>query len=124
MEAVAIKKKGESYSNAEVRHLLDGVAARIAEERVDLAGAERVLGAGQDRDHEAAHEVAGEQADGAGAAREQAAGQWIRTERQPVGGIDHPLSGGRRDLSTGGCATTPDRAQSESRDSSASRRSS
>jgi len=30
MQAVAIKKSGESYSNAEVRHLLDGVAARIS----------------------------------------------------------------------------------------------
>jgi two-component sensor histidine kinase len=29
MQAVTVKKTGESYSNAEVRHLLDGIAARI-----------------------------------------------------------------------------------------------
>jgi two-component sensor histidine kinase len=29
MQSAAVKKKAESYSNAEVRHLLDGVAARI-----------------------------------------------------------------------------------------------
>ncbi|HVW73622.1 MAG TPA: sensor histidine kinase [Rhizomicrobium sp.] len=29
MQSVAVKKSGESYSNAEVRHLLDGIAARI-----------------------------------------------------------------------------------------------
>jgi two-component sensor histidine kinase len=30
MQAASVKKKGESYSNAEVRQLLDGVAARIS----------------------------------------------------------------------------------------------
>jgi len=29
MQAMAVKKKGEAFSNAEVRHLLDGTAARI-----------------------------------------------------------------------------------------------
>ena len=43
--------------------------------------------------HEPALEVAGEQADGAGAPGEQAAGQRVRAEGQPVGGVDHPLRG-------------------------------
>ena len=30
IQAMSVKKKGDSYSNAEVRHLLDGVAARIS----------------------------------------------------------------------------------------------
>lgn len=29
MQAITVKKAGESFSNAEVRHLLDGIAARI-----------------------------------------------------------------------------------------------
>ena len=53
--------------------LADRVPAGVAEEDVDLAGAEGVLGAHQDRDHEAALEVAGEQSDRSGAAGEQAA---------------------------------------------------
>ena len=78
---------------AQVVLLADGVAAGVAEEHVDLAGAERVLGAHEDRDDEPALEVAGEQADGAGAPGEQAAGERVGAERQPLGGLDDALAG-------------------------------
>ncbi len=79
----------------EVVLLADGVAARVAEEDVDLARAERVLGAHEDRDHEPALEVAREQSDGAGAPGEQAAGERVGGERELLGGLDARAAGSR-----------------------------
>jgi two-component sensor histidine kinase len=45
MEARTIKKGGESFSNAEVRHLLDGVAARISA----ISQLHRMLSSGSDQ---------------------------------------------------------------------------
>jgi hypothetical protein len=78
--------------------LADRVPAGIAEEHVDLACPERVLGPHQDRDHEPSHQVAGEQADGAAAAGEQATGERVGAEREALSGVDHPLPRGGRHL--------------------------
>ena len=43
MQAVSVKKKAEPYSNAEVRHLLDGIAARIS----TISQLHRILSPGQ-----------------------------------------------------------------------------
>ena len=80
--------------------LPDGVAARVTEEDVDLAGAEGVLGAHQDRDDEAAFQVAGQQADGARPPRQQAAGEGVGAEGEPVGGLQDTLTGRRGHLVT------------------------
>ena len=82
----------------EVVLLPDVVAARVAEEDVDLARAESVFGAHQDRDDEAAFEVAGEQADGAGTAGHQALRLLVRREGDLGRRIDHALAGGGGDL--------------------------
>ena len=82
----------------EVVLLADRVAAGVAEEHVHLPGAERVLGAHEDRDHEAALEVAREEADGAGAAGDEAARELVRRERQFLGGGDDALARGGRHL--------------------------
>jgi hypothetical protein len=58
--------------------LADGVAAGVAEEHGHTVGAERVLGAHEDRDREPALEVVREQPDRAGAVGQQAAGQLVR----------------------------------------------
>ena len=95
----AVDAAGEQ--RLEVVLLADRVAAGVAEEDVDLAGAERVLGAHQDRDDEAALEVAREEADGAGAPVDEAAGELVRGERDLLGGVHHALAGGWRDLARG-----------------------
>jgi hypothetical protein len=69
------------------------VAARVAEEDRNLAGAERVLGPHQDRDAEPALQVAGDQSDRAAAPGEQATSQRVGREGKPVGGLHHPGAG-------------------------------
>lgn len=73
--------------------LADRVAAGVAQEHRDLARPEGVLGAHEDRDAEPALQVTGEQTDGPRPPDEQPAGELVRPEGQPLGGLDHPLPG-------------------------------
>lgn len=73
--------------------LADRVAARVAQEHRDLASAERVLRAHEDREAEAAHQVRGEEPDGARAPGEQAPGERVGGEGELRGGLQHALAG-------------------------------
>jgi hypothetical protein len=98
-EHEAVDLAGEQ--RADVVLPADRVAARVAEQHGHLAVGERVLDAEQDRDGEAAGELVGQQADGAGAAGQEAAGQRVGLERELVGRLEHPAAGLRRDLVAG-----------------------
>jgi hypothetical protein len=72
--------------------LAQRVVAAVAQQRGDLAGAQRVLHAEHDRDGEAPEALRREDADGVGAALEQPARKRVRLEAELLRGGEHALA--------------------------------
>ena len=92
---------------AHVVLLAQRVVAPVAQQRRHLARAERVLDAEHDREREAAEGVGGQDADGVGAALEEAAGERVGLEAELLGRREHALA--RRVRAAGRGRSSPSR---------------